>query len=101
MLSEALRKFKFNSIFLRFLVSDDSQNEDDNTHPAIESACRHRTICTTNQWEMSIQMALNACKVIRVFYHDIIYFKSYLTFPEYLSVSQDKVFDGVEKAKVY
>ena len=101
MLSEALHKFKFDSLFLRFLVSGDFQNEDDNTHPVIESTCRHRIICTTNQWEMSIQMTLNACRVIRVFYHGIIYFKSYLAFPEYLSVSQDKVFDGAEKAEVY
>jgi len=98
MLSEALTKFKYNDISLNFLVSGHSQNENDNAHSVIETACRNRTIYTTNQWEISIQMAFkkNVCKVVRTFHFEIINFKSLIAFPQYTSVLKDSVLEMVE-----
>ena len=99
MLNEVLHNFKFDSITLNFLVSGHSQNENDNAHSTIESGCRNRTIYTTNQLEILIQMAFkkNVCKVIRVFHEDIINYKSFVAFPQYLSVLKDTVVEECEK----
>lgn len=98
MMCEAMKMFGFDSLSLNFLVSGHSQNENDTAHSVIEAACRNKTIYTTNQWEISIQMAFkkNVCKVVRVFHRDIINYKSPIAFPQFTSVLKDSVLEMVE-----
>ena len=56
-------KLKFDWITLNFLVSDHSQNENHSGHSVIGFACRLCSIYTTNQWEMSFQMAFKKMHV--------------------------------------
>ena len=95
----SIAQLKFDSITLNFLVSGHSQNENDHAHSTTESGCRNRTMYTMNQLEILIQMAFkkNVCKVIRVFHKDIINYKSFVAFPQYLSVLKDTVVEECEK----
>ena len=93
MLSHAIIKLGLDKINLTFLVPGHSQNENDNAHSVIEGACRILTIYTTTQLGMLIQMAFkkNVCNTTTLTH--IMNFRSKITFPQYISVLENKVFE--------
>ena len=78
-----LNKFKAKEITLNYLVSGHTQNENDNAHSVIESGTKDAMIYTTEQWEAAIPVAFkkNKCTMERLFFDDVINFKSTEAFP--------------------
>ena len=88
MLSYATAVLDIKEITLKFLITGHSQNENDTAHSIIETATRHKTIHTTDQWEMAITMAFKThTPLVEVFDHTSVYdFKSPTSIPPLSSI---------------